>query len=212
MNIQEYKHLLAERSTVERLLADMPDENVLERSGLEARLDELKLELASVTPPRREPARARLTFRGRPVVGQHGVFAEFGTKATSAFTDAVAKVAAALSRPLAAMGPIPKRDEHQMLITSTAIGSFGFELEEHRPGQLDFGDETVVVQALELTRELLKSTIGTDDELADSAAATDPRAVAAVRAFLDLLATNEAVCTLEFKDTAFRFDDVGQVL
>ena len=45
-----------------------------------------------------------------------------------------------------------------------------------------------------MTRGLLESTLGTDDELADSAASTDPRAIAAIREFLDLLASNEAVC------------------
>jgi hypothetical protein len=212
MNIQEYQYLSAERTTVHRLLDEISPDDVLERSGLEARLEELEQQLASTTPPSREPARARLTFRGRPVVGHHGIFAEFGTKAVNAFADAVAKVGAALSGPLSAMGPIPNREESQLLITSTAFGSFGFELEEHRPsGQLDFGDERVAGQAIEMTRNLLQSTLGTDDELADSAANTDPRALEAVRSFLDLLATNEAVCALEFNDQVFRFSDVGQV-
>ena len=100
MNLQEYKSLLAERTTLQRLLASIPIEDVLDRSGLRSRLDILESELRSVTPPNREPARARLTFRGRPVVGQHGIFAEFGAKATSAFADAVAKVAAGLSGQL----------------------------------------------------------------------------------------------------------------
>ncbi len=211
MNVQEYQHLLAEQSIVERLLDGTPPDDVLERSGLEARLEELKDELASTSPPRRVPATARLTFRGRPVVEHHGVFAEFGAKATSAFADAVARVAASLSGPLAPTGPIPNRDESQMLITSTAIGSFGFELEEYRPGQLHFGDESPVAEALELTRNLLQSTLGTDDELADWAAGTDPRALDAIRSFLELLATNEAVCALECNGRLFRFSDVGQV-
>ena len=67
-----------------------------------------------------------------------------------------------------------------MLITSTAIGSFGFQLEEYRPpGQLDFGDEGCGA-GMDVTRNLLESTLGTDDKLADSAASTDPRAIEAV--------------------------------
>src|SRR6476660_2187639 len=101
MNLQEYKQLLAERTSLQRLLAQIPDEDVLDRSGLESRLELVEDELRQVTPPSREPARARLTFRGRPVVGQHGIFAEFGAKATAAFADAVTKVAAGLSGQLA---------------------------------------------------------------------------------------------------------------
>src|SRR5262245_22925052 len=111
MNLQEYKRLLAERASLQRMLANIPDEDVLDKSSLQSRLEIVEGELSSVTPPDREPARARLTFRGRPVVGQHGIFAEFGAKATSAFADAVAKVAAGLSGRLSATGPIPNRDE-----------------------------------------------------------------------------------------------------
>jgi hypothetical protein len=211
MTEQERTFLLAEKSTLERLLEDIPREAVLERPGLEARLGDVQEHLATADPPGREPARARLTFRGRPVVGHYGIFAEFGASATSAFTDAVAKVAAGLTGPLAPMGPIPNRQESQMLITSTAIGSFGFELEEHRSGQIEFGEVSPVAQALDMTRNLLQSTLGSDDELADSAVGTDPRAVEALRWFLDLLASNEAICVLECSGKVFRFVDVGQV-
>jgi hypothetical protein len=110
------------------------------------------------------------------------------------------------------MGPIPNRNESRLLITGTALGSFGFELEEAPVGdQLDFGEEAVAGQALELTQNLLRGTLGTDDELADSAVATDPRAITAVRSFLELLATNEAVCALQYNDKVFQFNDVGEV-
>jgi len=212
MNRNEHLHLLAERSELQRILAGIPEEDRLTRGSFAARLEDVEEQLASTPPPVRSPARARLTFRGRPVIGHHGVFAEFGTKATNAFADTVAKVAAALSGPLSPMGPIPNREESQLLITSTAVGSFGFELEEYRPsGQLDFGEESVAGQALEMTKSLLQSTVGTDDELADSAAGTDPRAVEALRTFLDLLAANEAICLLEHEEKVFRFRDVGEV-
>jgi hypothetical protein len=109
------------------------------------------------------------------------------------------------------MGPIPNRDQHQLIITSTALGSFGFELEEHRSGQLRLGDASAVAQALERTQSLLRGTLGTDDELADSAAEADRRALDKVRAFLATLADNEAVCTVQFGDTTVSFRDVGQV-
>ncbi len=211
MNIREFNHLRSEQSALERMLAGIPNENVLDRSGLQARLEEVGEQLGAAGTPKRAPARALLTFRGRPVVAQHGIFADFGAQAANRFSDAVAKVAAGFSAPLSAMGPIPHRDDSQLLITNTAIGSFGFEFEEHRPNVLDFGDENPAGQALDVVRGLLEGTQGTDDELADSAAAADPRAIAAVREFLELLAANEAVCTLEYNERIARFRDVGEV-
>ncbi len=212
MNIQEFSQLRTEQAALQRMLEEIPPEDVLDRSGLEGRLEEIREQLAGAGQPRRGPARAILTFGGRPVVGQHGIVAGFGTRATTAFTDAVAKVGASLAGPLAPTGPIPKRDESQLLITNTALGSFGFELEEyHRPGWLDFGDESPLEEALKLTRGFLESTLGTDDELADCAAGMDSRAIAAIREFLDLLASNEAVCALESGERIVRFRDVGEV-
>lgn len=210
MNLQEYKRLLAERTTLQRLLAAIPVEDVLDRSGLQSRLGIVEDELRSAPPPNREPARARLTFRGRPVVGQHGVFADFGAKATSAFAEAVAKVAVGLSGR--AVQTNTSREEARLLITGTAVGSFGFELEEIPiAGTLDFGDGTIAGQSLELTQNILRNTVGSDDDLADSVAAAGIRGVKAVREFLELLATNEAVCGLGVNDKSFQFKDVGEI-
>jgi hypothetical protein len=212
MNLQQYNRLLAERASLGRLLEEIPAEDVLDRSSLASRLEVVEQQLKLVSPPGREPARARLTFRGRPVVGEYGLFAEFGGKAISAFADVIAKVAAGLSGQLAAMGSIPKCEESRLLITGTALGSFGFELEEAAVGDdMEFGKSTVAGQALQLTQNLLRSTLGSDDDLADSAFATDKGAIAAVRSFLDLLASNEAVCALQLDDKLFQFKDVGEV-
>jgi hypothetical protein len=211
MNLQEREHWEAERNFLRDRLSEMPVNARLTRRSAEARLREIEEKLAAADVER-EPARALLTFRGMPVVDSRGVFAEFGLSATKAFTDVVAKVAAALSGPLAATGPVPDRDQNQLLITNTAVGSFGFVLEEApSAGQSFLRGESPVAQALELTRALLQSTLGTDDELADSAAAADPRALASVRSFLEVLAAHEAVCALEYGSRAFRFSDVGEV-
>lgn len=212
MNLHEYRRLLAERTSLQRLLSEIPVEDVLDRLGLESRLEAVEQEISKITPPNREPARARLTFRGRPVIGQHGIFADFGAKATSAFADIVAKVAAGLSGQVALMGPLSNREESRLLITGTALGSFGFELEEVPvANSLNFGEGTVAGDSLELTQAILRSTLGSDDDLADSVAAVGPRAATAVRSFLDLLAANEAVCALGVNDKAFQFKDVGEV-
>lgn len=211
MNRSEYFQLLAERTTLQRMLKDTPEDDIIDRASLNARLNKIEslLELAKLGE--REAARVRLTFKGRPVLGSHGIFAEFAMKAVNGFTELVAAMAASLKAPLASRGPIPNRDRNQLLITSTALGSFGFELEEHRSDELTLGDSSIIAQALERTQSLLRGTQGTDDELADSALEADRRALDKIRAFLEILADNEAVCTVQFGGSAVTFSDVGQV-
>lgn len=212
MNRQDALHLLGERGALQRMIADTPEEEVLDRGSLIARLEEVEYQIAQARIDEREPARARLTFKGRPVVDSHGIFADFGMKAINSFTEAVVAVAASLTAPLAAMGPIPNREQNQLLITSTALGSFDFELEEYRLGQLTLDDQSTVELALERTQNVLQGSTDPDDELlADSAAELDQRALDKVRAFINTLAENDATCTLQFRNRAFRFTDAGQV-
>ncbi len=209
--MNEQSQLESERRFLEGQLAVLPATAVLTRSSTQARMRQVEKHLAEISSEH-QPVRAVLTFRGRPVVGSHGVFAEFGSRATSAFTDAVSMVAAALLGPLAASGPVPNREQCQLLITSTAIGSFGFELEEHRPPRTLFGEETTAARALEVMRGLLESSVqGTDDELAESISGTSSRSIESIRAFVEVLATNDAVCTLVIGKNSIRFRDVGEV-
>ncbi len=212
MNQQARLQLQAEQKFLEEQLASLPVGARLTRASAEARLRSVheRLEHVGIV---QEPARVRLTFNGRPVVGSHGIFAEFGAKAVSGFTEAVAAMAASLAGPLAAMGPIPGREQSQLLITSTAIGSFGFELEEHRSSQLTLEgvSSSPAARALERTHKLLEATLGSDDELADSASEADRRALDKVRAFLQTLVDYEAVCAVQYAERQLRFQDVAQV-
>lgn len=90
MTLQEYRQLQAEHSALEKLLAELPDGREIERLGLEARKREIEESLAAQPAPCRDPLRARLTFRGRPIVGSHGIFAEFVAVVVGAFSEAVA--------------------------------------------------------------------------------------------------------------------------
>jgi len=211
MNIQEYRQLLAEKASLERLLKQLPESSVIERMGLEARKKEVEETLASQPTPTREPVRARLTFRGKPIVGSHGMFAEFGAKVVNAFADAVAAIGASQTTALGTRGAIPNREDYQLLITGTALGSFGFELEEAAKDGLLFPDLSLVESAIEQAKRIMEASLGTDDELTDAISEADPRALDALRSFLKTMADEEAVCNLEFKDEVFRFADVEQV-
>lgn len=211
MNIQERHQLLAEKTSLERMLASLPESSVIDRMSLEARKAEVEEALAAAPVPAREPVRARLTFRGKPIIGSHGMFAEFGAKAINAFADAVAAIGASQTTALGTRGALPNREEYQLLITGTALGSFGFELEEAAKDETLFPEMPLVGHAIEQTRKIMEASLGSDDELTEAIADADPRAIDALRGFLHLLADREAVCALEFKKEVFRFADVGQV-
>jgi hypothetical protein len=210
--MNERASLTAERSFLEARLAELPGHARLTRQSAESRLRAIAQELARLPDTQLVRASVRLTFRGRPVLGREGIFADFGTKAVSSFSEAVAAVAASLSAPLAAMGPIPNRDVNQLLITGTAVGSFGFELQEQPQQQPDLMEPSAVRRALEQTQNLLLGTTAADDELlADTAAELDQRAIDKVRAFVSVLLDNEALCTLQNGAQVFRFTELGQV-
>jgi hypothetical protein len=148
MNRQERLDLLSQQKFLQARLAQLPDSARIMRISTESRLRAIAERLASEPADEREPARVRLTFDGAPVVRSYGIFADFGTKAVSGFTDAVVMVAASLTAPLKATGPIPNRELNQLIITNTALGSFGFELEEFSAGQLLFDEQSSVELAL----------------------------------------------------------------
>jgi hypothetical protein len=210
VNRDERNNLNAERYALQKMIAEVPADDVLDRLTLEARLRDVERQLAAGAAPTRLPMAATLTFRGQPVVASQGVYAEFGMAATQAFTRTVSTMAASFAGTLAATGPIPNQDQHQLLITSTAIGSFGFKLEE--PGDaLMFDIETPVGHALVSTQKLLESTTGSDDDMTEVTAGTDPRVIKSARDFLEVLAGGDAVCNLTVGTKTFRFADVAQV-
>ncbi len=213
MNRLAYQQLLAERGTLEQLVAETPAAEVIDLRSFHVRLETINRLLGEQLSDDRQPSKARLTYRGRPVIGSYGVYADFGLNATKAFADTVSMLAASYEGPLASMGPIPNRRQNQLLITSTALGSFGFELEEHRD---EFPSselpESPVARALVQTQELLReAATGNDDELTDAASGHDERVIASARAFLKTLIDHEAVCGLAVQDRAFSFRDVGEV-
>jgi len=211
MNIQERYQLLAERTSLERMIASLPESSVIDRMSLEARKAAVEEALAAAPSSARDPARARLRFRGKPIVGSHGIFAEFGAKAVNAFADAVAAIGASQSTALGTRGALPNREEYQLLITGTALGSFGFELEESPKDGCLFPKLSQIEHAIDQTRKIMEASLGTDDELTEAIAEADPRAVEALRGFLQTLVEHEAVCDLEFQEDVFRFADVSQV-
>ena len=86
MNQQDALHLLGERSALQRMIADTSEEEVLDRGSLIARLEEVKYQIAQAQIDEREPARARLTFKGRPVIDSHGINTRNGERRGAHYT------------------------------------------------------------------------------------------------------------------------------
>jgi hypothetical protein len=212
MKHDEYLHVSSEITELESILSELPNERVIERLGLEERLEEAKSMVADVNGYH-HVYKANLTFRGEPVLGSQGIFADFAAKATSSFCDAVSAVAASLTRDIKYMGKIPERDKNQLMITGTAIGSFGFEFELPHPDESDLVPEpSNAERAIEKIQQLLQlSADGTDDEMVDVIDEVHPRAVKKVYEFLHYLEDQDAWCGLEYKNKRFRFEDIDQL-
>lgn len=208
---KDYLSIASEIQELEKLLASIPESNLIERLSLESRLKSAKAQLAATS--QQIAPKAWLTFRGRPVFGSHGIAADFGAKATSAFSEAFAAVAAALNDNLRYMGRIPDRDKNQLLITGTAIGSFGFEFELPAPEPSLFSEADKTPQEAMTKIEALfrLAAEGTDDEVTEIVEEVHPRAVKKVYEFLDLMVQHQAWCGLQFAERFFRYTDYEQV-
>jgi hypothetical protein len=214
MRIEEFQSMSSEIATLQDLLNEIPEDDVIDRRSILARLEGAKARLPNQNEVEwRERARAVLTFRGRPVDGTRGIRADFGTKATAVFVDVVAAIAASLDGPLKATGPIPDRNENHMLIVGTAVGSFGFELESGQPSRLTFGeDKTNTELALTRAITLFRASVDQDNEaLADNIDDLDKRALAKVRDFVTTLAEADATCALVFEGNRFDFQSTALV-
>ncbi len=218
MNYDEYILISSEIKELESLLADIPPQNLINRMGLESRLKKAR---AAIAPFNGEllPKKARLTFRGSPVLGSHGVAADFASKASGYFTDAFAAVVAGITENLRYMGPIPDKQKNQLLITGTAIGSFGFEFELPKPEEPEPAGQDVLFPlpqnpetAMEKLEKLFEvAASGSDDDIAELVDEIHPRAVKKAAEFLEYLSEQEAWCGLEFKESQFRFTGIDQV-
>lgn len=212
MDRTEFTHAQAEISFLDRMTKNGGLSN-LSRLSLQSRMNQVA---ASLRDPGRgafSPAKAIVTYRGAPVRGVHGMVAEFGAAVTTKFSDAVAAIAASLSGVLNDFGPIPNKAQNQILITGTALGSFGFEFEEapSAEAQLPLEGTTPVSQAFELVAELLEASTKSDEELSEPASRLGTRALGMVSEYLDKLIAYEAFCSVTTRDHVFAFSSVDQV-
>lgn len=213
MNREEYYAYVSEIQELETLLQEISADRVLERKSLEARLKAAKTAIHGLEESELSFT-VKLTFRGKPVLDSHGIGADFGSKAAGAFSEAITAIAAGTSIDLQGKGPIPDKQKNQLLITGTAIGSFGFEFELPKEITNNHATEQQrpVENAISIFQELLKRVAtGSDDDIGELIDEIPPRAIKKTSEFLNLVAQNEAWCAVDFKEKHFRFQDLEQL-
>lgn len=211
MNIHQYRFLLSQQATLNNLLSQTEQSDVIGRMSLEARLQDVEEQLEAYDGFSPRLVNASLTFRGSPVVGSRGIDAAFGPDAVKSFANAVTLVGASDHAPLSPTGRVPHCEDYRLIITNTARGSFGFQVEEASQQPALEGHSTPVEMAISRVKGILEASVGTDEELAEAIAETDQRALGGIRNFLKTVADNGAVCALAFHDDVFRFVDAAQV-
>lgn len=211
---QDIEQLQAESSFLTRQLQRIPETAVFARESLQYRLQSVNEQIRTVAN-KPTTLKARLTFNGKPVVGRQGIASDFASKAMTAFTDSIVAIAAASETVLSSFGPLPFREQNQLIITGVTTGSFGFVLQERPAGdgqqQLALELPSPVSQAVDKFQEVLQSTQGSDDELGESVADLDRRALDKVRAFLLTLSEGEAYCRLEHDTKILSFNNLEAV-
>lgn len=212
MRKAEYIEINAEITSLKQILTRIPSTDVIDQLSVKNRISHLESRLNSDPLDTRVPKKAKLTFRGRPVVGSYGIYAEFGAKVMGAFSETVAIVSASITGALTSLvGPVPNRIQNQLLITGPARGSFGFEIEEHVAPDVLVDLNGPVSDALERVLSVMKASTSSDEDLADSLQGLHQRAIDSIRSFLENVDSGEALCALEIDNDIFRFQDYSQL-
>lgn len=180
------ERLRSELAALEEVLRDLPERAVFERASMEDRRDEVLRLLNFIDRPTTTRANMMLFFGGSPVVESFGIRAGFAGGALDAFQ----KLVGAIS---------PTAEATDLLVTATAPGSFGFQLEEQAAPLLG---ATALAATLERTAQLVASLRKPAEERGeDEGPAKVQRALSH---FLRVLSENGA--SVRFVAKTFRFE------
>lgn len=211
MKFSQSQILSSEINELESLLSEIPIANVIDRLGLENRLASAEQKLKDLQPEKN--ITTELTFKGKMVNGTHGINAEFGSKAAGSFAEAIVTIAASIDTDnLSAKGPIPEKQKHQLLITGTAVGSFGFTFEIPQTASDDEDNIENTLTAIDKFQDILNLAVsGSDDDITAVLDEVHHRAIKKVSDFLSHLNQNETYCSVKHGEKLFSFDNLTQL-
>lgn len=191
----------ADAAAVTSLIEQLGEEDVMARFGLEARLADLRQEIARLDTVTDEPtASAALFFGGRPVLGQRGIESEFAGNVITKFQDIVAKVLAHESGGLGQRGVVANKAASTLHITNIVRGSFGFLLEE-AGSQLHMVDTSLRTAVDEATRLLDAFGEPDEEEFRTAIETIDDRLLATTRDFFNIMRSSGATLRLVSGET-----------
>ena len=182
---KEIPWLESEVTTIDRMLAEMSDLNVLSRMNMEHRKAKALSKLAEARNAPPEPSQTRITFSGEPLSQSTGLKAAFAGSAL----EAVSRMAGG---------------EPALSLAGTAWGHFGFRL-------VLLSDAPEANGLLKHSLAILRASAKSPDALAAALSESSPAMVAGVEKFVKLLLLNEALCSIEHDDLKFSFTDLDEV-
>ncbi len=180
----ERAELEADLAAAENMLADLPEDAVLERIGFEARARRAREQLALMAKSAARNAQVAVYFGGRPVLGTLGVEAEFGGNALAKFQGLVD----AMRTPHKTPGD--PEDTASLFATGVLHGSFGFQLLE--VGDMPLLGETKLAHAVDESLNLLAAAKAEDSLLEDLLDLMGQKVHGALRAFMTHVAEHNA--------------------
>jgi hypothetical protein len=123
----------AELASIESLLGEIPEADIVGRYSLESRKRSLAAQLREAEEGVDTLASTALYFSGTPVIGSMGIDAQFASKAIAGYQDLVSKI---LVNPDPRTEPsvvTARSNTDQLHVTALLHGSLGFLIEELEP-------------------------------------------------------------------------------
>ena len=196
----ERQYLQANLSQVQRLLADCAaDDDPIGHHQYSQLVEKFETQLMAMPDViAQAPAGVALFFGGRPVVGSHGIHADFSSKALDSFQKIVSqRYAAEELGPLATRGRVPLKDNTHLLITDIVRGSFGFVLQAAAPSNEAEAADTSLKTVVDKVASTISRLAAQDDMMFDEAVAEiDERQKSTLLEFFKLLDTEGATMRL----------------
>jgi hypothetical protein len=172
------------------MIRELPPDDVLERIGLESRLNEVREELRKAG--QRQDAKVALLFSGEPVVGSTAIDARFAAEALHTFDRFVRRLLPKSTRP-PREAKLPPAPEPILHLTAVVPGSFGFELREIQGGLLEGSS---LAAAVGKALAIVSASAGNESLLADTLAEHDKLVASGLRDFLKTVAEGGAAVRL----------------
>ena len=185
--------LRAELSLVQELLRQSHDAgDPVGELQYEHRENILTKEIEELEKTLTTSASVTLFFGGRPVLGSKGIAAEFAGGALEKFQNLVTKTfAKAEIGQLGKRGPVPQKDNTQLMVTELARGSFGFVLDE-MSDQTALQETVLKLMVDEVAKIVEKTGSPNEPDFEEIIDFLDQRTLLGLKDFFAILDNNEA--------------------